>query len=47
VIVAKGRAQPQAGVNGVKTISEIVTAMRVDGTLSELSTKWYGADLTQ
>jgi polar amino acid transport system substrate-binding protein len=28
-------------------LAEIVEAMHEDGTLSELSTKWYGADLTQ
>jgi polar amino acid transport system substrate-binding protein len=28
-------------------IAEIVEAMRQDGTLSELSLKWYGADLTE
>jgi polar amino acid transport system substrate-binding protein len=28
-------------------LAEIVDAMHEDGTLSELSTKWYGADLTE
>jgi polar amino acid transport system substrate-binding protein len=28
-------------------LAEIVEAMHDDGTLSELSTKWYGADLTE
>jgi polar amino acid transport system substrate-binding protein len=28
-------------------LAEIVEAMHEDGTLSELSTKWYGADLTE
>ena len=31
----------------VDRISEIVEEMHEDGTLSELSEKWYGADLTQ
>jgi polar amino acid transport system substrate-binding protein len=30
----------------VDRISEIVTEMHEDGTLSELSEKWYGTDLT-
>jgi polar amino acid transport system substrate-binding protein len=29
------------------TLAEIVQAMHEDGTLSELSMKWYGTDLTQ
>jgi polar amino acid transport system substrate-binding protein len=27
-------------------IAEVVAAMRSDGTLTKLSEKWYGADLT-
>jgi polar amino acid transport system substrate-binding protein len=27
-------------------LKEIIDAMHADGTLSELSQKWYGADLT-
>ncbi len=30
----------------VDKVSEIVTEMHEDGTLSKLSEKWYGADLT-
>ena len=28
-------------------IDEIVTAMHADGTLTKLSQKWFGTDLTQ
>src|SRR5919106_6413772 len=41
--VAIDKGDPEFGAK----IAEIVTAMHDDGTLSELSTKWYGADLTQ
>jgi len=40
--VAIDKGDPEFGAR----IAEIVTAMRDDGTLSELSMKWYGADLT-
>jgi polar amino acid transport system substrate-binding protein len=40
--VAIDKGDPEFGAK----IAEIVTAMRDDGTLSELSMKWYGADLT-
>jgi polar amino acid transport system substrate-binding protein len=41
--VAIDKGDPEFGAK----IAEIITAMRDDGTLSELSTKWYGADLIQ
>ena len=31
----------------VEKLSEIVDEMHADGTLSNLSEKWYGADLTR
>jgi polar amino acid transport system substrate-binding protein len=40
--VAIDKGDPEFGAR----IAEIVSAMRDDGTLSELSMKWYGADLT-
>ncbi|MGH6899624.1 MAG: transporter substrate-binding domain-containing protein [Geminicoccaceae bacterium] len=40
--VAIDKGDPELGAR----IAEIVNAMRDDGTLAELSTKWYGADLT-
>jgi len=40
--VAIDKGDPEFGAE----IGEIVSAMRDDGTLSELSMKWYGADLT-
>ena len=40
--VAIDKGDPEFGAK----IAEIVRAMRDDGTLSELSMKWYGADLT-
>jgi polar amino acid transport system substrate-binding protein len=40
--VAIDKGDPEFGAK----IAEIVGAMRDDGTLSELSMKWYGADLT-
>lgn len=40
--VAIDQGDPEFGAK----IAEIVTAMRDDGTLAELSMKWYGADLT-
>jgi polar amino acid transport system substrate-binding protein len=40
--VAIDKGDPEFGAK----IAEIITAMRDDGTLSELSMKWYGADLT-
>lgn len=41
--VAIEKGDPEWGA----TLAEVVAEMRADGTLSELSTKWYGADLTQ
>jgi polar amino acid transport system substrate-binding protein len=40
--VAIDKGDPELGAK----LAEIVSAMRDDGTLSELSMKWYGADLT-
>jgi len=41
--VAIDKGDPELGAR----IAEIVGAMADDGTLTELSTKWYGVDLTQ
>lgn len=41
--VAIDQGDPEFGAK----IAEIVGAMADDGTLTELSTKWYGVDLTQ
>ena len=40
--VAIDKGDPEFGAK----VAEIVSAMRDDGTLAELSMKWYGADLT-
>jgi polar amino acid transport system substrate-binding protein len=29
------------------TLAEVINEMHADGTLAELSEKWYGADLTR
>ena len=41
--IAIDKGDPEFGAR----LAEIVQAMRDDGTLSELSVKWYGVDLTQ
>jgi polar amino acid transport system substrate-binding protein len=31
----------------IDAVNKVITAMHADGTLSQLSTKWFGSDLTQ
>jgi polar amino acid transport system substrate-binding protein len=40
--VAIDKGDPEWGAR----LEEIINEMHADGTLSELSHKWYGADLT-
>jgi polar amino acid transport system substrate-binding protein len=45
--VAIDRNAPEDPMPLVEAITEIIHEMHSDGTLSELSMKWYGTDLTQ
>jgi polar amino acid transport system substrate-binding protein len=45
VAIDKGHSLPAATL--LAEVDAIVQAMHADGTLSQLSTKWFGADLTQ
>lgn len=45
VAIDKAHTLPTATL--LQSIDDIVTAMHADGTLSNLSLKWFGADLTQ
>jgi len=45
--VAVDRSSELDAQSLVDRISEIVEEMHEDGTLAQLSQKWYGADLTQ
>ena len=44
--VAVDKSAPLDDTTLVAKISEIIDAMHADGTLSQLSQKWYGEDLT-
>jgi polar amino acid transport system substrate-binding protein len=44
--VAIDKSTPLDDATLVAKISEIIDAMHADGTLSQLSQKWYGEDLT-
>lgn len=45
IAIDKAHSLPTATL--LKAVDDIVIAMHADGTLTSLSTKWFGADLTQ
>ena len=45
VAIDKAHTLPTATL--LKSVDDIIIAMHADGTLSNLSIKWFGADLTQ
>ena len=44
--VAVDKSAPLDPTSFVAKMSEIIDAMHADGTLTQLSEKWYGEDLT-
>jgi len=45
--VAIDRSAPQDPTSFVQAVDKIIGEMHADGTLTNLSMKWYGVDLTK